>query len=396
MGKVRNLTATSLAATAIGVGVPAGLKKNTRILGYNVASVGGAFTSDTEINIIPGDGAVGDELISSGDFTPTLGTVKYTSDFSADADDWVELTDGDITFAGNQTVDSVTECLKLTADAGGDPISMQRAGTVTNATMYQVTFDYYAEAGGNISFWALGANGDVWDLGYDHDSGHHPAVVEGAWTSVTLYGLSDTTALEIVGVTAANGSTEDTIAGTKYVAFKNIVATPVSNDGDWTRSADADVTWDMYSGEIDADASGAATVTYAGTNKTLVVGAYYRCSVTISNYVAGDLWVSAGGVTLPDMDADGTYTFDFIATATTALVLNADASGDGDFDSVSLKRIGEVAESNAIYTTTIQADQVGSIFYEFPEPLWMGNSGWWFAIDAGTYALDVNVIYDIM
>jgi hypothetical protein len=417
MGKLKVAKISSEANSPVGLGIASGRattgrqrrattghRRNMVIHGYSVAPRGADFAADVQCYLMDTYGGLSSELIQSGDMTGDAdATADYTSDFSADADSWVENTNGDLTFTGNQDKSGKTDTLKILADAGGDPASFKRAGAITNAVRYKVTFSYFAETGHGCAYWALGMLNDVWDEGFDHDAGNHPAIASNAWTDVTLYGLADGTTLELCAVTTQNGQTEDTLVGTKSIWLHNIQAFPMDtgNDGDWTRSDNTKLYWDWYNGKMDADASGAATATYAGTNNVLKTNAIYRSAATISSYVAGDLWLTAGGVTFADMDANNTYTRHFVATAATALVLNADATGDGDFDTISLKmerqgdQVTPLTLSDSIYNHTIRTALLQPQVVPFPKPI-MTDDGWfmYFTTGGASCILDINVFYE--
>lgn len=379
---------------------PGTMRKPILVHGYSVAPRGANFAADVQVYVW--DQHIGTELLNSGDLIADDGTVKYTSDFSTDADSWVENTNGDLTFTGVETQAGVANCLKVLADAGGDPMSIKRLATWTNATVYKVEFDYFAETGSGLAYWALGENGDALLDGYDHDSGWHPAVTINKWDHVTLYGLSDETEVQIMSTTTINGNTEDTLVGTKSVWLKNIVITPVSNIGDWTLSAKADFSWDFANNVLDADAGAGGTATYAGPLVEVSIGGIYTMSATISSFVDNDLWLTVGGITGTDLTANGVWTQSPIATAITGFVVNADGDADGDIGDLSLIAHKMSDGSNFIladapYHTTIRSGLLDPQGLKFPKPLFC-TEGFLLYLTAGGAAciLDVNVFYEYM
>jgi hypothetical protein len=364
------------------------------------------------------------KCISSGDFTADLGTASYTSDFTSTANGWVDGGGGAPVIAANQTVESVEDCLKVTGTAGGDAFVLDNASKTTNNGYYCLELDYYASDAGDgvandVGFLGLGDNGDHWNPGYDHDAGWNHTVVLGSWQSnVRLYGKADGTTLELCGYTTKNGQTRDTIAENAFFGFKNMTLHAISNITDWTLSAEADGAWDWNTGNLDFDASGAATATQTQVFATTDI-AYY--SATISDWVAGDLWMTIGGETLKDYDADGTYTgYIRTTTGTDSVVLNGDATGDGAFDSISVKKLmgstgtavgsgtvggheGNVqgnliplSTADALYHSTHRAGLTGEKIITFPAPIWT-IGGFWLNFDAPGSAcqLDITVYYEV-
>lgn len=407
MGALQVAKISSAANEAIGLGVargPGTTRKPILVHGYSVSPRGADFAADVQIYFMNNYGGLGAEQLQSGDFTPDINaTAKYTSDFTSTDDGWDDNSGTAPTFANNQTVDSVIDCLKITDTGGADNLSIKNDGAVDNTTQYQLSFDYFAETGALLVALGLGADGDAWYLAFDHDSGKHPATVFNAWqTGVLIYGLSDAVNLELTAYTAINNQAEDLFGAGKYIAFKNMVLSSITNDGDWTRSADTEFAWDFYQGKISADAGAGGTVTYAGTNPLVQIDGIYQTSCAVSSWVAGDLWLTLGGITGIDMDANGTYVVNWIPTATTTLVLNADGDGDGDLDSVSLKRVNKVNSSpltlsDSIYDTSIRSGVAVPVITTFPKPI-ICPEGWYMHFtDAGASCImDINVFYEYM
>jgi hypothetical protein len=405
MTKTRIALASSDAASSVGLGVArrsVASKRPMKITGYELAPRVADWASDAQVYIFGGYTGDSSNLVNSGDFTADLAAAaEYTSDFSGAGDGWADggATNPTITF--NETVGSVSECMKVLDVGGADKLELVNLTKCTNATMYKLTFDYFAETGITLVALGLGADGDAWDLGYDHNAGQHVAITgDDTWkTGQVLYGLSDGTTLELCAYTAINSQTADVFGAGKYIAFKNLVLTEVTNDSDWTRSDDTKGYWDMKNGVADFDGSGAATLTYAGSGggANLVANKLYKSVVTASNFTAGDVWISWGGVTGEDLDVDGTYTDWAPATASTGLVINGDATGDADVDNVALYEIAGVNFSNPLYKTTIVAATVGPVRHEFPSPLWVPD-GWYMYVTSGgaTVITDVNVFYEIV
>jgi hypothetical protein len=368
--------------------------------GYTVAPRGADFAADVQTYFFRQYyGAV--ERVGTTDTGPDLSTAVYTSDFTASAQGWVDLGGGNPTISYNATGGGVAGCLKVLS-VGGDAMSIKKPTTCTSGKHYKLVFDHYLDAGHGVVAWGLGDDGDAWNLGFDHDAGEHPACgAGGAWvTDAAIYGIADATDLEFCGFTAVNNQTRDLLVDTKALYLKNMVLYEITNDGHWTRSADADFHWDMADETFDADASGAATITENTAAGTLVSGGIYKSTATISSWVAGDIWLSAGGVTMADMDANGTYTRHLVATAATGLVVNTDATGDGDVTDISLKREMKtsttgLALSDSIFNSTIRSGQTKTEVVTFPKPV-LTNDGWFMYFTAGgaSCILDINVFYE--
>lgn len=395
-----------------GVGVTATEAKNRNMIihGYSVASRGADFAADVQVHLIPGYSSLGDNLFFTG--TESLTSV-YTDDFATDADNWVELPDGDMTFAGAQTVATRTDCLKITADAGGDPFGMKRPTTTTNNVYYKLTGQFYQESGAGISFLALGAAGDLWDQVYDHDAGNnHTCGTEGNWEDFTLYGKADGTDLEVVGVTAKNGTTQDNLGATKYCAFRALTLSSCGDVDDWTPSAETHFGWDGTDQAFSCDAGNGGTLTATATGTGLAVsGDIYRIDVTQADYVAQSITVTAFGDaawTVPA--ADGTYTFYAESDGTDTVILTADGTGDGELGTVRVRKLfgadttplglddyDGVSLSDAMYKNTIPNGDVRTNYVNFPIPVHVGTRGWWMQFSPGgaSSTLDVNVFYEI-
>jgi hypothetical protein len=405
MGKLRVAKISSDANAPTGVGVTKnvspGQRKPMLVYGYTCSPRGAGFASDVQVYLFQ-QYSESRELVGSAAMTPVL-TNAYSSNFTASADSWVDLGGGNPTITFNQTIGGVTGCLKILS-VGGDACSFKRPTTCTSGKVYKMVFDHYLDAGHGVVAFGLGDNGDAWDLGFDHDAGKHPAIgAGGAWvTDATLFGTADATDLELCGFTAINNQVRDVLVDGKALYLKNIVLSEVTNNGHWTRSADTDVYWDMYNEVIDADASGAATATENTAAGKIDSGGIFKSTAVVSSYVAGDLWLSAGGVTMGDMDADGTYTRHLVSTATTGLVINADATGDGDITDVSLKQEMKTGNtgltlSDSVYNASIRSGQGWAEIIEFPKPF-MTSDGWFMYFTAGgaSCILDINVFYEYM
>lgn len=402
--RIKTLTNNLQAAAAIAGGIgkgPGTSRKPVLVYGYDVAPRAAAFAADCQAyswNSYDG----GTEKLESGDLVADSGTAIYTSDFSAGAQGWVDLGGGGPTISYNATVAGETDCLKILG-AGGDAASFKKPTTTTNLVMTKMVFDYYIDGTSGLAFIGLGDDADEWLVGYDHDSGWHPAVVEGQWIrNCTLYGVADGTDLELCFFTAINGNTRDTLLDGKAIYLKNIVVTPVSNNTDWTRSADADFTWDFANEVLDCDAGAGGTATYAGVNPGLRIGGIYTWSAKISSYVSDGMNLSAGGITGADLTANGIWTQSIIATAVTGFVATADATGDGDVGDLSLvqHRMNNGADfvlTDATHHTTFRSAETSIQKVKFPKPM-VCPEGFFLYLTSGgaSCSLDVNIYYEYM
>jgi hypothetical protein len=408
----------------VGVDATAAKNHNIKVHGYSVASRGADFAADVQIDLIPGySGLSGTDMAFTG--TESLGTAVYDTSLAGawdtDADSWVEKTDGDLAFAGAETkadgaATSKDNCLKITADAGGDPFSMQRAGTTTNNLYYKATFNFMQDTGAGISFLGLGSAGDAWDETYDHDSGsHHTCGTENTWETVTLYGKADGTALELAGFTAKNGTSEDTLAASKNAYIQDfklyeVVDAQSNKVSDWTPSAETHFGWHGADAGFSCDAGNGGTLTWTATGNELAAsGDLYKIAVTQADYVAQSITVTAFGdaaFTLPA--ANGTYTFYAESDGTDTVILTADGTGDADIKAISIQKLMGAAgtalgtnavlnSANSIYHHTIQNGDVQDKVINFPFPVHVGPRGFWMQFTPGgaSSQLDVNVFYEM-
>jgi hypothetical protein len=427
MSRIYVAKGSSAVNAPFGLGITGaeGNNRNIKILGYSVASRGADFAADVQIDLMAGySGLNGTDLAFTG--TESLGTAVYDASLAGawdtDADSWVEKTDGDLTFTGNidktdGAATAKTNCLRILADAGGDPFSLQRAGTTTNNLYYKATFWFMQDTGAGISFLGLGSAGDAWDETYDHDGGsHHTCGDENTWELVTLYGKADGTALELAGFTTKNGNTEDTLAGTKnaYLQdFKLYQVTDAQSNlvSDWVPSAETHFGWHGADAGFSCDAGNGGTLTWTATGEEVATsGDLYKIVVTQADYVAQNITITGFGdaaFTLPA--ADGTYTIYCESDGTDTVILTADGTGDADVKAISIQKVmgsggtglanAGVTTVNSLYHHTIQnGDVQGKDMIPFPGGgLPVGNAGWWMQFTPGgaSSILDVNVFYEI-
>ena len=100
-------------------------------------------------------------------------------------------------------------------------------------------------------------------------------------------------------------------------------------DSDWTKGTG----WTISGGTANSDGtSGSNNLSQSGI---LVVGEQYEINITISNYVSGNVEVSAGASPRGTITANGTYTFYQTCTPSTTFYIIAN-SFDGSIDNVSV------------------------------------------------------------
>ena len=102
-----------------------------------------------------------------------------------------------------------------------------------------------------------------------------------------------------------------------------------ATDSDWSKGTG----WTISGGKANADGtSGSNNLSQSGI---LVVGEQYEINITISNYVSGNVEVSAGASPRGTITANGTYTFYQTCTPSTTFYIIAN-SFDGSIDNVSV------------------------------------------------------------
>jgi hypothetical protein len=399
MAKVRIKHDASNVNAANGVGVTRAEVGTRQMLvyGYSIGFEGANLAADMKVAVYGGYSGLSSELLS---FTGTesLAAATYESDFTADADSWVELTDGDATFAGNIDVGGKTDCLRITADAGGDPSSLQRPATVTSGKYYKVTCSVRCDAAAalNGSFVGLGENGDAWFEQFDHDAGEHPEIVAvNTWYDITMYGKADTTALQITVFTGKNNQTEDAIGANGILYFHDIKVYEVQNHADWVESASAEFGYNGYDQGFSCDAGAGGTATWTsptGINSTEL----FRCSALIDDWVAATGSMNTFGSYAQAFGADGTYTWDAESDGTDTVILTADGTGDMDMEALSVKRIQGVDTSAPLYNHYLRSGRSTLAMITFPQPIYMAD-GWYFYLGPGgtDCITHLNVFYQI-
>ena len=105
-------------------------------------------------------------------------------------------------------------------------------------------------------------------------------------------------------------------------------------DSDWNGSGSNG--WTISGGKASNDGtSGSNNLSQSGI---LVVGKLYKINITVSNYVSGNVQVSAGASPRDTMTANGTYTFYQTCTPSTTFYIIA-TSFNGSIDNVSVKQV---------------------------------------------------------
>jgi hypothetical protein len=383
-----------------------------RITGFDVTARGADVGADVQMWLLENYTGLSEEMLSftGVEASHLASSAKYTSDFTSDADSWVELTNGDATFAGNGIdVGGKTDVLRITADGGGDPSSMQRAATVTSGKYYKVTCSVRCDANAalNGSFVMLGANGDAWDEVYDHDAGHHPEIVAvNTWYDITMYGKADTTALEITVVTTTNGNTEDAIGANGILYFHNIIATEVENVAHWVPSAETHFGWCGADASFSSDAGNGGTMTWDAAQSIATDaeipsnGKVYRMTLTVDDWVAAGAPVAIfGSASQAFDDADGNKTFYAVSgTTPNDVVFTADGNADSDIENISLKQLKGVDTDVALGHWTLRSGETPNSYEKtFPKSIPVKN-GFVFVTTPGGAAciLDINVYYEIL
>jgi len=161
-------------------------------------------------------------------------------------------------------------------------------------------------------------------------------VTPNAYTAGRLYGVLPT---------ATEGSEEVTNGG-------------FDTDSDWSGSGSNG--WTISGGKASNDGTvGSNNLSQSGI---LVVGKQYKIDITVSNYVSGNVEVSAGAVPRGTMTADGTYTFYQTCTPSTTFYIIAN-SFDGSVDNVSVKEFTASDMDVTRATAATRVDENGLVNY---------------------------------
>lgn len=129
-----------------------------------------------------------------------------------------------------------------------------------------------------------------------------------------------------------DSSTQYYKAALEYLTAEDnlVVNGTFDTDSNWSKGAG----WTISGGKANADGtSGSNNLSQSGI---LVVGKLYKINITVSNYVSGNVEVSAGAVPRGTMTANGTYTFYQTCTPSTTFYIIAN-SFDGSIDNVSVQ-----------------------------------------------------------
>ncbi len=147
---------------------------------------------------------------------------------------------------------------------------------------------------------------------------------------------SSTTDLDIIGVEGA-----DVVVNGDW-----------ATDSDWSYGAD----WSFDTNKADC-AAGAGTVMEPAAALTVVAGATYEVTYTMSSFVAGTCVMSIGGTNGTSRGSDATFVERIVAGDTTNLKFTGDAAGDYQIDDVIVKRVSPA------FLGQITAAKNGTIFH---------------------------------
>lgn len=103
-------------------------------------------------------------------------------------------------------------------------------------------------------------------------------------------------------------------------------------DSDWTKGTG----WSIANGKASSDGSGGSN--NLRQSNILTIGSTYKITITVSDYVSGNVEVSAGASPRGRMSANGTYTFYQEATPTDDFYIIANAF-EGSIDNVSVQQV---------------------------------------------------------
>lgn len=83
-------------------------------------------------------------------------------------------------------------------------------------------------------------------------------------------------------------------------------------------------------------------------NTALIIGRYYRATITISNYSTGEVKINLGSTNSPSYTGNGTYTFYGKANDTSLYIRAYGSSNTLDIDNISIKELGTTGQE-AVY-----------------------------------------------
>ena len=127
-------------------------------------------------------------------------------------------------------------------------------------------------------------------------------------------------------------------------------------DSDWSKGTG----WTISGGTANSDGtSGSNNLSQSGI---LEVGKQYKIDITVSNYVSGNVEVSAGASPRDTMTANGTYTFYQTCTPSTTFYIIAN-SFDGSVDNVSVKEWTASDMDVTRATAATRVDENGLVNY---------------------------------
>jgi hypothetical protein len=404
MGKLQVVSGASEANKAMFVGTdsPANLvnNKNRRVYLHSISAAprGANWAADVELYLFDTFNGVGDELVTDGDMAPNLEDASYTSDFTSTVDGWTDIAGAAMTITANQTIDSVEDCLKCVADGGGDESSFVVGGEIWGVAgkAYELKFDYFAETGGNMSFWGGGLGAGSTTIRFDEGAGQQVTVVENAWTTAKLYITGGTEAADIhlTAFTAKGGETADTLAANKYVAFKNVTIRELTNKASWTQGED----WVVNFALETATKGTAATTALAQTLTAPVAGEIYKSVYTLTEAATG-ITPSFAGTGMPADEGAGTFTEYFVASDTTAsLTYTADASAIVTLTDVSMKKMTGLGTGTYFMKDSIRSGTTLAYNRDFESKQPWSRNGWGLYLTTGGSAciMDLTMTYEVV
>ena len=119
------------------------------------------------------------------------------------------------------------------------------------------------------------------------------------------------------------------------IGSEEIVNGDFATDSDWSKGTG----WSISGGKAISDGtSGSSNLTQGGA---VTPGKTYKITITVSDYVSGNVQVSAGAAPRGTMTANGTYTFYQYATPANGFYVIAQSNFVGSIDNVSVKEVGQ-------------------------------------------------------
>jgi len=285
--------------------------------------------------------AIGEELVTNGDFSAVTATNGYTSDFSAGEDGWTIYAGGAV--AGNiDGIGGEDDTLRFTIDAANSTHALRKASVFTIGNCYRVRAKVYIPSGqSNIDGVKISEQTAV-------------ITTTDSWVSVDFYANALAEHLYATAFDGASSTFQDA-GGDDVFYIKDVIIDVITATG-WTVSAGGwapQATAGALTGKVQKVATAASSWIYQdiGASGANIAG---RALATIT-HSAGTFFTTVSGVNGSSRTASGSYV-DYILTAGASAItgIYGSTAAVGTVDDFSVKTHGTVrpSEANTITLTT--------------------------------------------